>query len=72
MKSMFLTMTKSPYRRCSHRAVQVTVTGGMHFAAGEVSETLKTNLVCQQCGRSLTRRYTPPLKRERLYVAVDF
>lgn len=71
MKSMFRTMTKSPYRRCPHRIVTVTVTGEVQFVAGEVSDTLKTVLVCQQCGRSLTRRYTSPLKRER-YCAAAF
>jgi hypothetical protein len=65
-------MPKSPYRRCPHRAGTVTVTGGMQFVAGEVSDSLKSVMVCQQCGRSLNRRYTPPLKRERLCVVADF
>jgi hypothetical protein len=65
-------MPKSTYRRCPHRAVTVTVTGGMQFVAGEVSDSLKTVMVCGQCGRSLTRRYTPPLKRKLFCVVADF
>ncbi|NCP87786.1 MAG: hypothetical protein CO094_05715 [Anaerolineae bacterium CG_4_9_14_3_um_filter_57_17] len=65
------------YRRCAHRKVRVTVIGSMFFsAAGYPDDNIVTMLVCEVCGRELTRKYVSlraRMKRlEHLAAECDF
>lgn len=41
------------YRRCPHRYVVTTTTGGWYYSAGEVWDNEKTVLRCIKCGAAL-------------------